>query len=116
MKVTPTALRKDLYALLDRVVDTGEPLEIERKGVTLKLRAEPSEDRLERIRRMGIKDLWVGDRDDIFHVDWLEEWREEWGLERDETESRGSSTSTPTRPSGSRKGKQTGSRGKPAKR
>jgi hypothetical protein len=115
MKVTPTALRKDLYALLDRVIETGEPLEIERKGVTLKVKAEPVESRLERIRRMGIKDLWIGDPDDIFHIDWLEEWREEWGLEKEQTELPGSSTSIPTRSSGSRKAKPTGSRRRPGK-
>lgn len=116
MKVTPTAFRKDLYALLDRVIETGEPLEIERRGVTLKVEAKPTESRLERIRRMGIKDLWLGDRDDIFHVDWLEEWREEWGLEKEETERRVSSTLIPTPRSGSPKGKPTGSRKKGTKR
>ena len=115
MKVTPTALRKDLYALLDRVIETGEPLEIERKGVTLKVEAKPAEGRLERIRRMGIKGLWIGDRNDIFHMDWLEEWREEWGLEKEEMEEPASSTSTPTPPSGSPKATRTGSQRKRAK-
>jgi hypothetical protein len=24
--------------------------------------------------------VFVGDPDDIFHIDWLKEWREEWGI------------------------------------
>jgi hypothetical protein len=112
MKVTPTALRRDLYALLDRVIETGEPLEIERKGVPLKVEAKPVESRLERIRRMGIKDLWIGDPNDIFHIDMLEEWREEWGLDKEEAEGSESSTSILTPPSGSRAARPTGSRRK----
>jgi prevent-host-death family protein len=41
MKVTATALRADLYRLLDRVLDSGEPLEIVRHGRTLRLVADP---------------------------------------------------------------------------
>lgn len=47
------------------------------------------ESRVERIRRMGIKDLWVGDPNDALHIDWLEEWRQEWGLEDDANDSSG---------------------------
>ena len=47
------------------------------------------ESRLERIRRMGIKDLWVGDPNDALHMDLLEEWREEWGLEYDPNDPSG---------------------------
>tara|TARA_R110000868_G_scaffold394577_1_gene665934 strand:+ start:923 stop:1195 length:273 start_codon:yes stop_codon:yes gene_type:complete len=32
MKISPTALRKNLYQLLDHVLDSGEPIVIQRKG------------------------------------------------------------------------------------
>lgn len=32
MKISPTALRKNLYQLLDQVLESGEPIIIERKG------------------------------------------------------------------------------------
>ncbi len=84
--MTPTQLRKDLYRLLDRVIETGVPLEVERKGVTLKIERQAELSKLERIRRMGRADVWVGDPNDIFHMDYLEEWREEWGLTKEETD------------------------------
>lgn len=35
--ITPTALRADLYNLLDQVIETGKPLEIKRNGKKLRL-------------------------------------------------------------------------------
>lgn len=32
MKISPTALRNNLYQLLDHVLDSGEPIVIQRKG------------------------------------------------------------------------------------
>jgi hypothetical protein len=83
MKVTPTALRKDLYSLLDRVIDSGETLEIERRGVVLEVRPRRRESRLERLKR-NARPVWVGPKEDIFKIDLLEEWRDEWGLEAEE--------------------------------
>jgi hypothetical protein len=62
------------------------PLEVEPKGVTLKIERQAELTKLERIRRMGRADVWVGDPNDIFHMDYLEEWREEWGLTKEETD------------------------------
>ena len=88
-KITPTQLRKDLYRLLDRVIETGEPLEVERKGVTLKIERQAKLTKLERARLMARPDVWVGDPNDIFHMDYLEEWREEWGLTKEEADVKG---------------------------
>jgi hypothetical protein len=88
-KITPTQLRKDLYRLLDRIVETGEPLQIDRNGVTLQIERKPALSKLERIRAMGRPDVWVGDRNDIFHLDLMEEWREEWGVSKEEMEVKG---------------------------
>ncbi|MBI1356199.1 MAG: type II toxin-antitoxin system Phd/YefM family antitoxin [Acidobacteria bacterium] len=85
VKVNPTQLRKNLYALLDRVIETGEPVEIERRGVTLQITPRANLSKLENARLMARPDVWAGDPDDIFNLDHLEEWREEWGLTRDET-------------------------------
>ena len=85
-KITPTQLRKDLYRLLDRIIETGEPLEIERKGVTLQIERKPVMSKLDRARRMARPDVWVGDPNDIFNMDYLEEWRVEWGLTKEETD------------------------------
>lgn len=74
-RVTLSELRGDLYRLADQVLDSGEPLEIARKGRTLRLIAEPADDRLERIQ--PIAGLIVGDPESLVGVDWSDEWRPE---------------------------------------
>ncbi|HWL59957.1 MAG TPA: hypothetical protein VNQ48_03625 [Microbacteriaceae bacterium] len=74
-RVTLSELRSDLYRLADQVLDSGEPLEIARKGRTLRLVADPMGDRLSRIQ--PIPGLIVGDPDSLAELDWSDEWRSE---------------------------------------
>lgn len=70
--MTVSELRQNIYQLLDQVLDTGVPLEIERKGRKLLITAEPSRDKLANLKR---RDCLVGDPEDIVHMDWSHEWR-----------------------------------------
>lgn len=71
--ITPSQLRQDIYRLMDQVLETGEPLEIERKGRRLRLVAdEPDRDRLSRIR--PVADLIVGDPEVLVELDWSQGW------------------------------------------
>lgn len=70
--VTPSQLRQDIYRLIDHVLESGEPLEIERKGRRLRLVPDDSMDRLSRIRTHA--GVIVGDPDDLVSVDWSAEW------------------------------------------
>ncbi|MCX6399287.1 MAG: hypothetical protein NTX33_05080 [Propionibacteriales bacterium] len=70
--VTPSQLRQDIYRLIDKVLETGEPLEIERKGRRLRLVAEAPIDRLSRIR--VDPDVISGDPEDLVSIDWSVEW------------------------------------------
>jgi len=72
-RVTLSELRSDLYRLADQVIATGEPLEIARKGRTLRLVAEAEVDRLDRIR--PIAGLIVGDPEELVGLGWSEEWQ-----------------------------------------
>ena len=71
-----TKLRAELYAVLDRVLDTGEPVIIERKGRRLRLSLEEA-----RLPPRGRKwpaprPQWVkGDVEELVHIDWSAEWR-----------------------------------------
>lgn len=73
MRVTASQLRADVYRLLDRVLESGEPLEIERGGRVLRIvgpTAGPSwVDRLP--RRDG---ALVGDPDEFVHLDASDAW------------------------------------------
>lgn len=71
MRVTASGLRQDIYRILDLVLETGEVVEIERKGKVLRIMPpEP----LRRLDRLPRRDAIVGDPEDLVHLDWSEEW------------------------------------------
>lgn len=74
MAITTSELRGNIYRLLDHILETGEPLEIERKGRFLKIipEAPPS-----RIARLVKHECLVGDPESIVHLDWSGEWRDD---------------------------------------
>lgn len=58
--VSITELRQQLYKLADAVIDTGEPLIIERRGVRLKLMREEAPAAPQRLARLQTRDLVIG--------------------------------------------------------
>lgn len=72
MTVTASRLRENIYGLLDMVVETGEPLVVERKGHVLKIVSEGHRAKLSRLtKRKCIK----GNAEALVHIDWSKEWR-----------------------------------------
>ena len=71
MSISATKLRQNLYSILDRLIETGIPVEIERKGHILKIISEKPVNKLDRLEK---HDLIVGDPGDIVHIDWSEYW------------------------------------------
>jgi hypothetical protein len=72
MALSASKLRANVYRLLDEVLETGKPLEIERNGRTLLITPKEKESIWERLpRREG---FIVGDPDDLIHIDWSSEW------------------------------------------
>ena len=71
-RYTASRLRADLYRVLDRILETGRPVEIERKGRVLRIEAAGAGDRLDGLRahpeavRSGLEEL--------VSVDWSSEW------------------------------------------
>ncbi len=55
MTVNPTELRANLHQLLDEVLETGVPLEIERNGRRLRIVADPPTSKLD---RLGYRPGW----------------------------------------------------------
>ncbi len=47
MAMTASALRRDIYRILDRVLDTGEPVIIERNGRRVRISADVVPSRLD---------------------------------------------------------------------
>ena len=57
---------------LDEVLETGQPLEIERNGKTLVIAPKEEQSIWDRLpRREG---FIVGDPDELIHIDWSSEW------------------------------------------
>ncbi len=72
MSVTPTQLRADLYRILDRVLESGEPVEIEHKGKRLEIvPAAPASKLSNLVRR---PEAIRGDPDQLVNLDWSREW------------------------------------------
>jgi hypothetical protein len=73
MKTNASQLRANIFKLLDMVIETGIPLDVERKGKLLRIVPVESGSKLKRIvKRKGVV---RGDPDDLVHVDWSGEWK-----------------------------------------
>ncbi|MCK6528669.1 type II toxin-antitoxin system Phd/YefM family antitoxin [Myxococcota bacterium] len=80
MPISASELRADVDNILDRVLESGEPVEIERKGRIVRLVPEARPSKLLRlVRRPGVV---VGDPEDLVHLDWPSEWTGEPGPSR----------------------------------
>jgi hypothetical protein len=73
MIVSASQLRANIYRLLDEVLDSGQPLEIDRKGRTLVVSPKQEVPRTQRLTRH--EGYIAGDPDDLVSIDWSGEWR-----------------------------------------
>ncbi len=72
LATTASKLRANIYRMLDEVLETGQPLEIERNGKTLVIAPKKEQSIWDRLpRREG---AIVGDPDELIHIDWSSEW------------------------------------------
>lgn len=72
MSLKLTEFRANLYKIVDEAIKTGVPVELERKGVKIRLVPEKKQSRFERlVKHPGtIK----GDPESLVHIDWSSEW------------------------------------------
>lgn len=64
--LTLTALRQRLYEVVDRVIATGVPQEIERKGKRVKIVLEEGE--RDKFKNLKPHHTIIGNPDDIIHI------------------------------------------------
>ncbi|GAB4366486.1 MAG: hypothetical protein Kow0060_24040 [Methylohalobius crimeensis] len=69
--LSPSRLRVNLYRILDRVLESGNPVEIERKGRRLRITVE-REGKLDLLKPHA--DYLKVPSEDIVHMDWSQEW------------------------------------------
>jgi len=65
-------IQKDILRILDKVVNTGIPLEIERKGKRLLI--SPAKKRRDLNCLEKHPDFIVGNPDEFVHIEWSAEW------------------------------------------
>jgi prevent-host-death family protein len=79
MTITASKLRENIYRILDEVAETGVPVEVVRKGVTLRIVAEVKRSKLANLKKR--KDI-VNDGDELasawFDCGGEEAWLKEW--------------------------------------
>ena len=66
-------LRADLYRVIDQVLETGEPVEIERNGRRLRIVPVEVAGRLAALRPHP--EYLSGDPESLVHLDWSDEWK-----------------------------------------
>jgi len=71
--LTASKLRSDIYRILDRVLETGQAIEVQRKGRRVRIVPVDPPTRLARLRTREL--LTDNDPDAIVHLDWSGEWR-----------------------------------------
>jgi hypothetical protein len=71
-RLTASRLRQDIYRILDSVLETGVPVEIERRGKVLKIVPPEERSKLDSLPR---RDCLRTDPEEIVHIDWSETWK-----------------------------------------
>ena len=70
--ISLTALRSNLFKIVDGVIETGNPVELERKGHRLKIVLEAKKSKLENLKP---HDCIVGNPDELIDLK-VAEWHE----------------------------------------
>jgi hypothetical protein len=73
-RMTASQLRQNIYRILDEVIETGRPVEIERKGKVLRIETERQEKSIFETLTPHPGSI-VGDSEDLVHIDWSQEWK-----------------------------------------
>ena len=73
MKISASSLRQNIYKILDDVIATGNPVEIERNGSILRIvPMKRQHGKLEKLKRRSLS----SENSEAFaHIDWTHEWK-----------------------------------------
>lgn len=71
--MTASELRSQIFKILDQVLETGIPVEVERKGRIVRLVPDRPPSKLGNLPRR--EDCIRGNADDLVHCDWSSEWQ-----------------------------------------
>ena len=69
--ITPTELRSNIYQILDEILDTGIPIEIEKGGKKLLIKPVEQPNKLKNLKKR--KNVIKGDPNDLITLTWEKE-------------------------------------------
>lgn len=72
MAIKVSALRENIYRILDEVLETGLPVEIERRGKILRIAPAETRSKLDNLRP---RPYLLTNPEELVHLDWSKEWR-----------------------------------------
>jgi prevent-host-death family protein len=72
MAITASALRQNIYKILDGVAETGIPQEIIRHGKVLRIVSVEKKSKLAQVKKRSVI---KGDPEDLVHMDWSHLWK-----------------------------------------
>lgn len=75
MPLTASKLRQNIYKILDNVLETGVPVEIERSGRVLKIICADNIPRSKLDHLEGHPDFLLCEPEDLVHMDWSGQWQ-----------------------------------------
>jgi hypothetical protein len=70
--IKASALLEHIYRLLDEVLETGIPVEIEHRGKILRIAPAETRSKLDNLRP---RPHLLTDPEELVHLDWSQEWR-----------------------------------------
>lgn len=78
MPISLTYLRANLYKIVDQILASGVPVEIERHGLKVRIMPISPHDKLSRLKKRT--QVVNGNSDELVHFDWSSHWNEEKNL------------------------------------
>jgi antitoxin (DNA-binding transcriptional repressor) of toxin-antitoxin stability system len=72
MIMTASKLRQNIYNVLDRALETGIPVEIQRKGKILRIVPTLGRNKLANLKK---HDVLKGDPQGFVHMNWSNQWK-----------------------------------------
>ena len=72
-RYTASGLRENIYSVLDEILETGNPVLLERNGRRLRIVPEIP---ILKLAKLKARKVIKGDPKDITHIDWSKEWNE----------------------------------------
>lgn len=78
MAISVTQLRANIYKIVDEIIETGQPIDIEREGMTLRIiplqhARLVKANKLERLIQR--REVMTSSPEDYVHIDWSDEWK-----------------------------------------